>query len=259
MLRFRQFMTLALMMGATGTAAAQGDASPASVHDGADRLYYDGRPAESLAMLTHHLASATDDVPALWRAARAALAVGWLDPVEPVSIRSYMLAEELARQAIRIAPDVTEARYVLAAALGRRALIAKTPRAAVSLTDQVHREATQLLAIDARHAGAHSVLGQLHAEIMRKPWALRTLGLRLAGGIDFKASWAEAERTLQTAIDIEPDMMLHRFELARVYAATRRPALARPLLETVLRMPVVHPMDRLFQQHARSLLASLRS
>jgi len=238
-------------------AAVQG-AGSGNIAADADRLYYNGRPAESLAALRAHIVTAPSDTGALWRAARAALAVGWLEPDEPVSIRSYREAEQLAHDAVRADPGSTAAHYILAAALGRRALIAKTPRAAATLASQVHSEAMLLLKLDAQHAGAHSVLGQLHAEAMRKPWAVRVIGLRLGGGVSFKPDWKDAERELRTAAELEPEMIVHRFELARVYHDTKRAALAMPLLEQVLAMPVVHPMDALLQENARRLLGRQR-
>jgi tetratricopeptide (TPR) repeat protein len=258
----RCFVIVTLMLGAAAGARAQTTPTravaeghgPAAVRAGADSLYYAGRPAESLALLRAHLTAFPADADALWRAARAALATGWVEPNESASIQSYLEAEQFARGAIRAAPQRTEGHYVLAAALGRRALIAKTPRAAATLANQVHREATALLALDARHAGAHSILGQLHAETMRKPWAVRVVGLRLGGGVEFKPSWTAAERELRTAIDVEPEMMLHRFELARAYTDMKRASLAKPLLEQVVTMPIVHPMDRLMQQQARHML-----
>jgi hypothetical protein len=267
MLSARGFVIVTLLLGNAGAHAQtlparvsqSGQSSAAlAAHAEADRLYYAGQPAESLNLLRSHLNSASSDEAALWRAARAALAIGWLEPDEARSLESYREAEQLALRAIATTPRSIEAHYVLAAALGRRALIAKTPRSAAALANEVHREATLLLQLDAQHAGGHSVLGQLHAEVMRKPWAVRAVGLRLGGGVEFKPSWESAERELRRAIELEPGMMLHRFELARVYADTRRHALSRPLLDQVVNMPVVHPMDRLMQQQARRMLETRR-
>src|SRR5687768_13225077 len=115
----RVVLIITLMLGASGPAAiaqtevargagAQSKAD-STVHAQADRLYYDDHAAESLALLRTRLTQYPDDVAALWRAARAALMIGWLESNETVSIQSYLEAERFAREAIRIAPTGTEA------------------------------------------------------------------------------------------------------------------------------------------------------
>ncbi|MBI4539902.1 MAG: hypothetical protein HY704_10385 [Gemmatimonadetes bacterium] len=237
------------------SAAARGVGERLAV---ADRLYLDLRPQDALDAYRAVLQEAPQDFETLWRASRAALALGWLEPNEPVSVGWYREAEAYARQALRVAPERLEGHFWLAAAVGRRAQIAKTVRTAAQLADEVYREATLVLTMDPRHAGAHNVLGQLHYEVLTTPWALRVLGLQLlGGGLDFEASWDEAERLLRSATVLDPRVILYRLELARLYVWQGRRELAEPELEAALALPILHPPDPLFKREAQAMLESI--
>lgn len=225
----------------------------------ADRLYFDLRPAEALAAYQGILGARPDDYETLWRAARSALAVGWLEPNEPVSIEWYEQAAEYASNAVRAAGHRPEGHFWLAASLGRRAQLTRNVRTAARLANEVYREANIVLGMDPRHAGAHHVLGQLHYEILTTPWVLRQLGLGLlGGGVHFEPSWTEAEQRLKRATVLEGSAILYRLELARLYVRTQRSELAIRELETALALPLLHPPDPLFKREAQALLESIR-
>ncbi len=221
----------------------------------ADSTYFAGRPAEALEHYRSLLKRAPRDPELLWRAARAALAVGWLEPEEAVSIPWYQVAQEYGRRAVVTAPDHIDAGFWLAASLAREAQIADEARTCVARASEAHGLALRVLARSPDHAGAHNLLGQVHYQVMKTPWALRVLGLRLLGArIPFRASWEEAEEHLVRAVQLDPETIAFRLELGRLYLRTGRRELARPQLSWARRLPRVHPMDALFQQEAADLL-----
>lgn len=164
-------------------------------------------------------------------------------------------AELHARRALEREPGHLEARYHLAAAL---ALLTQTAglRAQIPLGQEAYDHARAVLAVDPDHAGAHHILGRFHADIMRMGTVTRFLVGRLLGSdLVRHASWEEAENHLLAAVRAEPDLALHRVELARIYADTRRPELAREQLDMALMHAALDPLAPLVQDEARTLLA----
>lgn len=221
----------------------------------ADSLYFSGQPTEALQQYRSLLEHNPPDTAILWRATRAAMAIGWLEPDEAVSIPWYQVAQNYGRQAVAASPDQIDAQFWLAASLAREAQIADNPRTCVAKASEAHDLAIRILNRDPNHAGAENLLGQIHYQVMKTPWALRVLGLRLlGGGIPFQASWEESEEHLARAVEIDPEVIAYRLELGRLYLRRDRRELARDQLSRALELPLVHPMDALFQQEAAHLL-----
>jgi tetratricopeptide (TPR) repeat protein len=233
------------------TALLGAPANPAA----ADSAYFAGRPADAFAGYCRLLESAPRDTALLWRAARAALATGWLEPNRSISVAWYHRAQEYGRRALAAAPDDAKAQYWLAAALGREAQVSGDVRARVREGQEAYDLVLRILARAPDHAGAHNMLGQLHYQVMNTPWAMRVIGLRLLGArLHFRPSWEEAERQLVRAVELDPSAIAYRLELGRLYLRTGRPLPARAQLQRALALPRVHPPDALFQKEAAALM-----
>ena len=240
-------MTASILL--LATVLLGGPGTPAS----ADSAYFAARPQEAFARYRALLAEAPGDTALLWRAARAALAIGWLEPDESISIPWYRTAQEYGRRAVAAAPDDVNAQFWLAAALGREAQIADDPRTCVRRAREAYELTQRILARAPDHAGAHELLGQIHYQVMNVAWPLRVIGLRLLG-FHFDASWPEAERQLARAVALDGNTIAYRLELGRLYLRTGRAQLARAQLRRALELPRVHPPDVLFQQEAAALM-----
>jgi tetratricopeptide (TPR) repeat protein len=226
-----------------------------------DALHRAQRPLQALN--AYQAAAASDPaggvaVEALWKSAREAVNVGMLTQGgQEAELPWYRLAEGFARQAIATDADSAPAHEWLAIALGRAAL-SEGPRTRVRMAGEVHAAALAALAADSLSPGAHHVLGQWHAEVRRLHALERFLARRLMGADVFdEASWEEAERHLLRATELAPTAVIHQVELARVFKDTGRDDLARTAAQRALDLPSVEPVDPLYKEVARALLAGL--
>jgi tetratricopeptide (TPR) repeat protein len=223
-----------------------------------DDLHRRLRPLEALEVFEEILASDSTSYEALWKSAREAVSLGMLAADSDDQERRYAQAESFARTAIRVNPADAQGHHWLAVALGRQALN-EGPRTKVRLAGEIRREALAALAIDSLHAGAHHVMGQWHAEVMRLSGFSRFVARRLLGADAFEeASWDEARRQLERATQLAPGMLIHHLELARIYLDSGHPDGAREEVRTVLERPAIEPTDALHKQEALELLRRIQ-
>jgi tetratricopeptide (TPR) repeat protein len=223
-----------------------------------DSLYRRGDAAGALAVYQDAIGAAPDSPSLAWRASRAALAIGWMEPNEEKSIRRYGEAQRYALRAVTLAPTDTNALLWLAVSKGRQAQVDDDPRTVVRLAREAHDVVVKLLAIDSTNAAAHNFLGQLHYQVMKTPWLPRMIAMHLLGGVHFEPSWAVAEAQLTRAVELDPDAILFRLELGRYYARRGNVEQARVNLRKAASLPRRHPQDVLLQHEAQSLLDGLR-
>jgi Flp pilus assembly protein TadD len=102
-------------------------------------------------------------------------------------------------------------------------------------------------------------MGVWHAEIMRLNGISRTVARAFLGGQVFgTASWAEALRHLELAVEIEPARLVHRLDLARIYRDLDRINDARAAYRAAIAAPASDPNDAVYRQHANDELKKLR-
>lgn len=193
---------------------------------------------------------------ALWRASREAIDLGEFDDARRDSL--YQLGEQYARRAVQADAKSSMAHFALARAIGRRAL-SLGAKERVKLAGEVRKEALEALAIDSTNAGALHVMGRWHANIMRLSGFSRFMAKNVLGGKTFnEANWKDAARMMERASALEPDRIVHRLELASIYADTGETAKAREQYETVLRLRPIDYNDKHYQAQAKTGLAALK-
>lgn len=220
----------------------------------ADMLYLAGEPELAFERLEERLSMDPTDYDALWRAARAAVALGvredgsraqnaWLDP-----------AILLAERATDVRPEALEAIYWHGVAAGRRAMNA-APSYAVELAQIVYDDAHRILAVDSLHGGAHNMLGKLNYEVMSLSRIKRLLARTFMGteALD-ETSWEAADHHLRRAAELSPELVGFHFDLAELHGKRDRREDAIRELAHVLSLPPVHPNDTEIQEEARSRL-----
>ncbi|MEX2178183.1 MAG: hypothetical protein WD801_05705 [Gemmatimonadaceae bacterium] len=192
---------------------------------------------------------------ALWRAALGSVDLGEFDDDSRDSL--YRLGEQYARRAVHADSQSSMAHFALARALGRRAL-SLGARDRVKYADEVRRGALESLALDSLNAGALAVMGMWHANVMRLSGISRFLAKKLLGGQVFdEASWEEAASYLERAAALEPERVVHRINLAAVYADIGDAAKARSQYELALRLPQTDFNDPNYQAQAEAGLRQL--
>jgi tetratricopeptide (TPR) repeat protein len=194
------------------------------------------------------LALDSTDYAANWRAAFALLDEGELIPDTVRSAERDSLfarAEVLARRALAADSARPEGHFAVAAT-GKKERIR---RAKI-----IREEALRTLALDPSHDGAYHVLGRWNAEIMRLSGLSRFFAKSFLGaGIFSQASWEQAITNLQKAVELDPERIYHRLELARVYSDRKRYQEALDQLGRISSLPDRELLDPLYRQRALAL------
>lgn len=191
---------------------------------------------------------------ALWKASRAEVDIAEAAGGGAALDSLIDAARAHAQAAIAIRPNDAEGHFSFARAVGRKAL-------AVGVMDRIRyskivlAEARAALAADSTHAGALHVLGMWHAEVMRVNGFARAFARTFLGaGLFGEASWDDAQRLLEASARRDPGRIVHRLDLAGIYADRGLKAKARELYEGIGTAPVVEPNDDLYKRQAAERL-----
>jgi tetratricopeptide (TPR) repeat protein len=191
-----------------------------------------------------------------WKASRDPGEAGEIAPSAPQR-PLYRAAERHARRAVKLNPADAEGHVALARALGRTALsVGKRER--VKYAGEVREQALAALKYDPRHAGALHIMGVWNAEIMRLSGVTRFMAKNFLGGQVFEsASWKDAVRYMEEAVAVDPNRLVHRIDLAEIYADVGDKAKARAAYQHVVNSAAVEPADAKYKQRAEKALAAL--
>jgi tetratricopeptide (TPR) repeat protein len=191
-----------------------------------------------------------------WRLAIVLMDLGKQTPdnvKSPARDSLYAAAENYARRAVSVNPEAADGHFALAAAIGRASLT-MGKRERIRRAGEIRTEALRALAIDPRHDGAWHVMGRWHAEIMRLSSLEKFFAKTFLGaGVFNQASWDEAERDLRKAVELSPEQIYHRLDLAEVLADRNKWEEARAELDTLARLPLADPMDPTYKRQAQQL------
>jgi tetratricopeptide (TPR) repeat protein len=253
--RFRALVVLTALIVAplrladarSGQAAAQ---SPADLIALGDAAYTARRQKEALDYFSRALAADSGHYEALWKASRSEIDLAEI--AASAQTRAALLAagQQHAEAAVRARPGGVEGHFSVARAAGRRALSAGV-RERVRFSKIIRDAALAALKIDSTHAGAMHVLGMWNAEIMRLSGLSRTFARAFLGADALSlASWDEAQRLLESAVQQEPRRIIHRLDLAGIYTDRGDTARARELYVWIASAPVVDPNDDVYKRQA---------
>jgi tetratricopeptide (TPR) repeat protein len=201
-------------------------------------------------------------VEANWRAALALIDVGKQlreEGEHPERDSLYLVAERYARRAVSLGPTTANAHFALALALGRAALT-KGTKERVKYAKEIRIEAKQTLEIDSLHDGAWHVLGRWNAEIERLSNLEEFFAKHFLGAAVFReASYAEALRCLERAVQLRSDFIYHRLDLAMVYVDLKRWEDARAQLRVIPNLPSQDVMDHVYRARAAMILEKIQN
>jgi tetratricopeptide (TPR) repeat protein len=209
----------------------------------------DANPASALAHYQAALRADSNNYDALSRGAYAAVEAG----KAAGNTALFTTAEQMARRAVQLRPTDAEGHFALAAAIGRRAQTMGS-RDRVRFAGDVRTHALDALKYNPRHAGAMHVMGMWNAEVMRLNGMSRFMAKNFLGGRVFdSANWNDAQRYLEQAVQIEPNRLTHRVDLASVYLDRGDKAKAKEQLDFVAAAPSREAGDPGFKREAESL------
>jgi uncharacterized protein (TIRG00374 family) len=190
---------------------------------------------------------------------RHAVEAGILAPSREDSLAAFREAVDTAQALVLAAQDDADAHYLYSVALGNILELAGT-REKMRLAGETRWEAETALGLDPNHAGAHHVLGRLHAAAMRLSSFVRFIAGRILGAEALDgASWEQAEYHFSRARELEPWNPRHSLELGVLYLDTDRPALGLEALRQAAGVPsIAQASDSLLVARATRLVAELQ-
>jgi len=210
-------------------------------------------PAAALKHYEAALAASPRDYAALWKASVAAVDAGEADQDAGRRKELYKQGETYARTAVEVNPRDAEGHFALARALGRTAQTLGS-RDRVKYASEVRNQALEALKLNPRHAGALHVMGVWNAEVMRLNGMSRFMAKNFLGGQVFgSASWKNATQYMEQAVQAEPNRLIHRIDLAEIYADVGDKAKAREQVDFILKAPVTEVNDARHKRQAEEL------
>jgi len=249
----RHLVAAAVIAVAPLTPAALGAQTPAEHVAMGDRDR-DANPAGALAHYEAALKADPNSYDALARGAYAAIEAGKTTG----NRKLYDTAEQMARRAVQLRPTDAEGHFALAAAIGRRAQTMGS-RDRVRYAADVRTHALEALKYNPRHAGAMHVMGMWNAEVMRLNGMSRFMAKNFLGGRVFdSANWNDAQRYLEQAVQVEPNRLTHRVDLAGVYLDRGNMERAKEQLDFIAAAPAREAGDAQFKREAEAMRARLR-
>jgi tetratricopeptide (TPR) repeat protein len=219
-----------------------------------------GRRQAAAALARYEAALALDptNYDALWRASREEVDLGEVEADAAKRAKRYARAKEYATRAVAASPRDAEGYFAMARALGRTALSVGV-RERVKYAKDVRINALRALELAPKHAGALHVMGVWNAEVLRLSGVARAVAKAFLGGQVFgSASWAEATRYMEQSVAADPDRLVHRLDLARVYRDTRRIEDARASYQAALRCALIDANDDVYRRAAEAELRALK-
>ena len=195
---------------------------------------------------------------ALWKAAREAVDVAEYMADKNAQKALFQKGELYARRAVEANKDDAEGHFHMARALGRTALSMGT-RDRIRLAGDIRSHALEALKLNPTHPGALHVMGMWNAEIMRLNGVSRFMAKNFLGGQIFgSANWTDAVKYMEKSRDSEPARLVHRLDLARIYADVGNTVNARAEYQNVISMTATDFNDRHYKAEAAAELKKLK-
>jgi tetratricopeptide (TPR) repeat protein len=243
----------ALIAGTSGVAAQ----SAADLIALGDAAYEERRQEDALEHFVRAIAAEPANYEALWKASRSEIELAEITANRPAREALLAAGQQHAEAAIRARPDDAQGHFSLARAAGRRALSVGV-QDRIRFSRIVRGAALAALKIEPTHSGALHVLGMWHAEIMRMSGAARMFARAFLGAKVFSvASWDEAQRLLEASVQHDPRRIIHRLDLAGIYADRGDTKRAREMYLWIASAPIVEPNDGLYKSQAAERLKRL--
>lgn len=207
-----KFCLLVLLTGIFGFAAAQPAQIPALLSDGKS-LDASAHEEEALQKFLQVLQIDPGNYEATWNASYLYSRIGSRFSDIEKKKEYYNLAKKYAADALRLNAKDAEANYVMAAAMGRMALVSPA-KEKVAASRDIKKYAELAIQYNPAHAGAYYILGKWNYEVANLNWAEKGAANLLFGGIP-EGSLDNAIKNYLVAIKLDPDFILYYLELAR--------------------------------------------
>ncbi len=220
-----------------------------------DHHFTEMKYEEAIAAYDSSLVGASDSASVLWRLARAYVCLGDLSEGSE-STSCYREAEKCARSCLLADSTCSEGHTWLAAALGNIAMV-EGGKKKVLLCYEIKKELDCSVRLNPRDDIAYSILGSFYMALGNVSWLERQLASLFLGGLP-EGGYGDAEKSLQRAIALAPQVIRHHFEAGKLFLATDRTAEALEEFRKVTELPVLLASDRNTKRRAAEYVESLR-
>ncbi|HOW85807.1 MAG TPA: tetratricopeptide repeat protein [Candidatus Aminicenantes bacterium] len=226
-----------------------------------DAAYAAFDDAKALEHYQAALALEPENGQALWKASRAMVDIADIIPAAEADIKArqaklYGDATALARKAAKASPNDTWAHFQLAAANGKR-LLMLGKKEQINASKEVRTEIDKALELDATNHLAWHALGRWHRRMAEIGGAKRFFGGIIYGSIP-KGSFAESEKSLRKAIELQPEYVNHYYELGLTLLELKRADEAKQCFEKALALPKTTSKDDFLKGLAQAELDKLK-
>jgi len=239
------------------TANAQNEALLDSLLQKADAQVDNFDEKEAIETYQKVLNEDPDNFEALWNISLLHSTVGYRYDNEETQETYYNEALNFAKKALEFHPNKGLSYYAMAVAKGRIAEI-KGTREKIRLSHEVQKYIQRAVEMMPQHALSWHLYGVWQSEVANVGRAERFAANFISEGIP-DGSNEKAEEYLNKAIELNPDNILIRYDLAKHYVRSDQKEKAIPVLEDLL---TIEPELKDGKRHlgeARNLLNDLKS
>jgi Tfp pilus assembly protein PilF len=223
----------------------------------ADSLYESFQEKQALELYRDILEEEPENYKALWRASFLYSRIGNRFDEDDDQKEYFNQGIDLAERALDVDSTDAQSHFVMAVAMGRKALISGA-RERVAASRAIKKHADKALEYDENHAGAWHVLGRWHFKVANLSWVERAAANTLFGGIPGDATNQKAADAIQQAIDLNDDNILYYHDLARVYEEMGRDQQAISVCESAVELESRTPDDSGLKEQCRKLIFDLQ-
>jgi tetratricopeptide (TPR) repeat protein len=167
----------------------------------------------------------------------------------------FSQAAQYAEQLHQKFPDKAESYFYLAATYGHLALF-KGGKEKVKLARNVEENSKKAIDLDPQFIPAYIVLGVYYREVANLNWALKAFAKTLFGGLP-NGTDEDSEKTLLKALELNPQVIHTRFELAKTYLAMGKEGKATEQLKEIIQLPITDHQDKEIKEVAEKELQKL--
>lgn len=231
-------------------------------HKNADRLYSQFKPKEAVAELQRIIEVDARNFEALIKLARAYIDIGdmigenggdWKER----KLKEYLVAEEYARKAVQVDPKAAWGHFWVAASLGSIAMVSPVAKQ-VELAGEIRNEVERAIALDPRNGPAYHIYGVWHRKMAEIGGASRVFASMFYGQSVPTGSLDKSVEYLRKAIELNPQIIVSRLELARTHVARGELEPARAMLQSIPELPIRFSDDGKHKKQAALLLAEIQ-
>ncbi len=198
---------------------------------------------------------------ALYKTARAMVDIADVIPATEKDAKArqqklYTDATALARKAVAANPNDTWGHFTLAAANGKR-LLMLGKKEQIDASKEVRTEIDKAIELDPKNDLAWHALGRWHRRMDEIGGAKRFFGSIIYGSIP-KGSFAESEKALRKAIELNPTYVNHYLELGRTLVAEKKSDEAAQSFQKAIDLPKSSSKDDMLKAEAKAELDKLK-